>query len=347
MASARSAAAVGGAGAAAGECAHRTAGSGAQRCARLGLVALPELSTIDLRAALEQRGVRVATPSSAVAALPEAERRKSVVVVQDAFTTHYDTAVVLDFFELLQRLGFRPWLAPFLPNGKPQHVLGLLDAFERTARRNADMLKELADTGVRAGGRRSVDDARLSRRVRQGAGQGTRVRRSRCRRNGWRERLDELPATGGRRQPDLVAAAALHRADQCTGRHVRLGQGWPPPRRRPADRRRADAAAWPACTGTSARTGRHRKRSTGSAGDRSSLTLATRAGRSPRAIHADARRGWSMALQLMHPLQLLLRAVKAGPAAHSMHADAASVARARASRGVLRASGLGTECVTR
>ena len=43
-------------------------------------------------------------------------------------------------------------------------------------------------------------------------------------------------------------------------------------------------------------------------------------------------------LQLMHPLQLLLRAVKAGPAAHSLHADTALIARARASRGVLRAS---------
>jgi Fe-S oxidoreductase len=71
-----------------------------------------------------------------------------VVVVQDAFTTHYDAQVVLDFIELLQHLGFMPWLAPFRPNGKPQHVLGMLDRFRRTASFNAGMLRELAETGV-------------------------------------------------------------------------------------------------------------------------------------------------------------------------------------------------------
>jgi FAD/FMN-containing dehydrogenase/Fe-S oxidoreductase len=113
----------------------------------LGLVALPELATTDLQAALERRGVQLATPA-ALQALPQGERRRSVVVVQDAFTTHYDPAVVLDLFELLQRLGFRPWLAPYRPNGKPQHVLGYLAAFRRTADRNARMLRELADSGV-------------------------------------------------------------------------------------------------------------------------------------------------------------------------------------------------------
>ncbi|MCJ0764223.1 D-2-hydroxyglutarate dehydrogenase YdiJ [Variovorax terrae] len=113
----------------------------------LGLVALPALGTSDLRQALQARGVQVAT-AAALRALSGDERRKSVVVVQDAFTTHYDTRVVLDWFELLERLGFRPWLAPFLPNGKPQHVLGMLGTFGRTARRNAGMLNALAETGV-------------------------------------------------------------------------------------------------------------------------------------------------------------------------------------------------------
>jgi FAD/FMN-containing dehydrogenase/Fe-S oxidoreductase len=119
-----------------------------RRAARgLGLVALPALSGTDVQAVLRQRGVKLATPE-ALAALSQAERRHHVVVVQDAFTTHYDPAVVLDLFELLQRLGFQPWLAPFHANGKPQHVLGLLDAFRKTATRNARMLARLAETGV-------------------------------------------------------------------------------------------------------------------------------------------------------------------------------------------------------
>ena len=36
---------------------------------------------------------------------------------------------------LLIALGFRPWLAPFRPNGKPLHVHGFLGAFERLAAR--------------------------------------------------------------------------------------------------------------------------------------------------------------------------------------------------------------------
>lgn len=113
----------------------------------LGLVALPELSTTSLVSAAGHIGVRTASAEQ-LRALSEGERRKSVVLVQDAFTSHYDTATVLDFCELLQGLGFTPWLAPFLPNGKPQQVLGLLGDFEKTAARNAEMLRSLAGTGV-------------------------------------------------------------------------------------------------------------------------------------------------------------------------------------------------------
>jgi Fe-S oxidoreductase len=113
----------------------------------LGLVELPELEAIDLPATLARAGVAIASVD-ALARLGEAERRSSVVVVQDAFTSHYDTHVVLAWCELLQRLGFRPWLAPYRPNGKPQHVLGLLGGFERTAATNAELLRALAATGV-------------------------------------------------------------------------------------------------------------------------------------------------------------------------------------------------------
>jgi FAD/FMN-containing dehydrogenase/Fe-S oxidoreductase len=113
----------------------------------LGLVELPELSGTQLHAELKRRGVRTASVA-ALNELSEAHRRSSVVVVQDAFTSYYDSAVVLDFFELLGRLGFTAWIAPFKPNGKPQHVLGLLGKFERTAAANARMLSDFAATGV-------------------------------------------------------------------------------------------------------------------------------------------------------------------------------------------------------
>ncbi|MEH3087978.1 MAG: hypothetical protein PGN26_15930 [Xylophilus ampelinus] len=112
-----------------------------------GLVSLPEMSGIDLWREAARRGAKLATAST-LNALSAKERGRSVVIVQDAFTSNYDTAVVLDLCELISRLGFTPWIAPFMPNGKPQHVLGLLGRFEKTAAVNADMLSKLAATGV-------------------------------------------------------------------------------------------------------------------------------------------------------------------------------------------------------
>jgi FAD/FMN-containing dehydrogenase/Fe-S oxidoreductase len=115
--------------------------------ARIGLVSLPALATINIRRELAERGVQEATVD-ALAAIPETHRQRSVVVVSDAFTLYFEPRLVLDFCELLQRLDFIPWLAPYKPNGKPLHVLGFLKAFEVSAANNAKMLNSLAVTGV-------------------------------------------------------------------------------------------------------------------------------------------------------------------------------------------------------
>ena len=121
---------------------NMVAGSGWGKAvlAVLGLVSLPRLSGARL-------AVREATPE-ALSKLSEADRRKSVVLVQDGFTTHFECGLVLAFCEFIQRIGFQPWLAPYRPNGKPLHVLGFLKAFQGVAGRNANMLNALAATGV-------------------------------------------------------------------------------------------------------------------------------------------------------------------------------------------------------
>ena len=106
---------------------------------RAGLVAMPSLSRIDLLQQARRRSVAVATPE-ALAALPQAERARSVVLVQDAFTSAYETELVLNLLDLLTLLCVRPFLAPFRPNGKPLHVHGFLPAFRRAAQANAAML---------------------------------------------------------------------------------------------------------------------------------------------------------------------------------------------------------------
>ena len=115
--------------------------------ARLGLVALPALSTFDLAGALARLGVDTATPQG-LHALSAEERRKSVVIVQDAFTTHFEAELVADLCALLVELGFRPWLAPYKPNGKPLHVHGFLARFGKVAGNGAASLRALAAEGV-------------------------------------------------------------------------------------------------------------------------------------------------------------------------------------------------------
>lgn len=114
---------------------------------RVGLVRTSALSDINIGRELQMRGVLMATPDR-LRAIEGAERSRSVVIVQDAFTSYYETPLVLDLIDLVQALGFRAWLAPYRPNGKALHVHGFLGGFERVARDNALMLQDLADAGV-------------------------------------------------------------------------------------------------------------------------------------------------------------------------------------------------------
>lgn len=112
-----------------------------------GMVDSPTLSYLDFRAACVRWGVKEATPQL-VAGLTASERERSVIFVQDAFTRYFETSVAIEWIELVSRLGYQIYLAPFAPNGKPLHVQGFLGAFEKTARRNGQMLGALARCGV-------------------------------------------------------------------------------------------------------------------------------------------------------------------------------------------------------
>jgi (R)-2-hydroxyglutarate dehydrogenase len=68
--------------------------------ATTGLVQTPRLSTLNLAHEIAGRGVATATPQ-ALSDLSDAERLMSVVVVQDAFTSYYDTPVFLGLLDCL------------------------------------------------------------------------------------------------------------------------------------------------------------------------------------------------------------------------------------------------------
>ncbi|WP_198952673.1 MULTISPECIES: FAD-binding and (Fe-S)-binding domain-containing protein [unclassified Achromobacter] len=113
---------------------------------RLNLLAIPSLSTIRVEKELRVAGYAMASAVAVKAARQRGE--KPVVIVQDAFTTHFEAELVVDTFRLLRRLGFQPLLAPYQPNGKPLHVHGFLGRFGRVARRNSARLRDLATSGV-------------------------------------------------------------------------------------------------------------------------------------------------------------------------------------------------------
>ncbi|TQM99398.1 Fe-S oxidoreductase [Acidovorax temperans] len=113
-----------------------------------GMVDSPLLSEYDWGSATKAWDVRIASPE-AFAAMSKEELRKSVVFVQDAFTRYFETPLAAQFVELAARLGYKVFLAPFLPNGKPLQVQGFLPAFNRAAIRNSETLSAIAETGVK------------------------------------------------------------------------------------------------------------------------------------------------------------------------------------------------------
>ena len=112
-----------------------------------GMVDSPLLSRFAWSEFLRHWGVRSAC-AEVLKSLPPEERSRSVVFVQDAFTRYFESPVAASFIELAARLGFKVYLAPFLPNGKPLHVQGFLRAFTRAARNNAAKLRALAESGI-------------------------------------------------------------------------------------------------------------------------------------------------------------------------------------------------------
>lgn len=113
----------------------------------IGMVDLPMLSSPTLRQQLSGHGAMTMTLEQ-LEALSVEKREQYVLIVQDPFTSYYDAKVVADFVRLVEKLGYRPVLLPFSPNGKAQHIKGFLTRFARTARKTADFLNRVAKLGM-------------------------------------------------------------------------------------------------------------------------------------------------------------------------------------------------------
>jgi len=76
------------------------------------------------------------------------DKTKHVLIVQDPFTSFYEAQLIQNLIMLVEKLGFKPMVLPFKPNGKPQHVKGFLAKFAKTAQNAADFLNELSELNI-------------------------------------------------------------------------------------------------------------------------------------------------------------------------------------------------------
>ncbi len=110
-----------------------------------GIVDAPLLDPRSAPKRLAGRGIPISSPAE-LARLED--RSRVVVVLQDAFTTFYEPAVLEAACLLLRALGFEPHVLQYFDNGKALHIKGFLRAFRRVVDRNAAVLRAVAKLGV-------------------------------------------------------------------------------------------------------------------------------------------------------------------------------------------------------
>lgn len=113
----------------------------------IGMVDAPAPATTTLNFMLTERNAPT-FDESVLSQLSAAEKKRTVLLLQDCFTTFYDPKVVADIYDLLRMLGYVVYVLPYHPNGKPLHVKGFLRYFHRLALKNAEFLRKINRFGI-------------------------------------------------------------------------------------------------------------------------------------------------------------------------------------------------------
>ncbi|WP_298772111.1 FAD-binding and (Fe-S)-binding domain-containing protein [uncultured Shewanella sp.] len=113
----------------------------------IGYVDSPALSVPTLKQRLDGHSSR-GYDLEALQVITESEREQYVLVVQDPFNSFYEASTVHHFIQLIERLGLKPILLPFKPNGKPEHIKGFLGQFAQTAKDAADFFNQVFALGM-------------------------------------------------------------------------------------------------------------------------------------------------------------------------------------------------------
>ncbi|TMP23473.1 hypothetical protein CWB99_23315 [Pseudoalteromonas rubra] len=110
----------------------------------VGYVDTPTLSvpTLDKRTNSEYR-----YDEKKFSTLSKEQMSDIIFIVQDPFTSFYEAELVEAFMQVITKLGKKPVLLPFVPNGKAQHVKGFLKEFKSTAKSANEFLSRIASYG--------------------------------------------------------------------------------------------------------------------------------------------------------------------------------------------------------
>ena len=113
----------------------------------MGLTDLPVVSPLTLRQGLATRQAPIFDLAT-LSRLSEADRRNSVILLQDAFTSFYESPLVLDAYDFLRQLGYTVYVSPFFASGKLLHVRGFLPQFRAVVQKNTPYLSSMEALGM-------------------------------------------------------------------------------------------------------------------------------------------------------------------------------------------------------
>ncbi len=114
---------------------------------KIGIVDSPKLAESTLAAGLRARRAP-RFDMAALARLDADERARTVLIVQDAFTTFYEPNVALAAYDVLTKLARRVVFLPYRENGKGLHIKGFMRRFKRVAASNAAFYADVASLGI-------------------------------------------------------------------------------------------------------------------------------------------------------------------------------------------------------
>ncbi|MDP7005416.1 MAG: FAD-binding and (Fe-S)-binding domain-containing protein [Phycisphaerales bacterium] len=86
--------------------------------------------------------IKTSTPEQIVKENPD------VVLMQDTFTTYFRPAPFLAMLKILRHLEIQVAILPIRPSGKPLHVRGALDTFNKTAKDNIDWIMPVSNLKI-------------------------------------------------------------------------------------------------------------------------------------------------------------------------------------------------------